>query len=204
MNQQTDMKERSILFAMANYVWNRVVCSKSTLDTYFIDAAPLGQEAPLEEPYISFNKLFGVRSLTEYREKIGVHIYYGFSFSWTERDDGLYEIKFATRWEYPIQAIIKALELDHEIKWFAVEENCTYVSKFYWNNGVKEDVMPIDDEAYFEWREAHMDFEESLEYCDDSLWYYLQTVEECWKTWESTDGFERYRDKAAYEVYPPL
>ena len=64
--------------------------------------------------------------------------------------------------------------------------------------------MPIDDAAYSEWRQAHMDFEESLEDCDDSLWYYLQSVEKCWKTWESTDSFKQYRDKIAYDVHPPL
>ena len=132
---------------MSNYVWNKVVCGQNTLDMYFIDAQPLGQKKPSEKSYISFNKLFGTQSLTEYREKIGVHISYGFGFSWTERDDGLYEIKFATRWEYPIQAIIRALELDHEAQWFAVEEACVYVSKFYWDKAVKEDVMFIDDDG---------------------------------------------------------
>lgn len=115
---------------MANYVSNKVVCSKDFLDTYLFDFFPCGPDNPMSEPYISFNKLFGLRSLSEYQEKIGVHIYYGFDFSWAKRDDGRYEVKFCTRWEYPIQAILKALELSHEVEWFAVEESCVFVSKF--------------------------------------------------------------------------
>ena len=84
---------------MANYVSNKVVCSKDFLDTYLFDFFPCGPDNPMSEPYISFNKLFGLRSLSEYQEKIGVHIYYGFDFSWAKRDDGRYEVKFCTRWE---------------------------------------------------------------------------------------------------------
>lgn len=69
-------------------------------------------------------------------------------------------------------------------------------------DGVRDGSIIIHSSS--EWRQAHMDFEESLEDCDDSLWYYLQSVEKCWKTWESTDSFKQYRDKTAYDVHPPL
>lgn len=185
---------------MANYVYSKVVCSKSTLDTYFIDPTPLGE--PQDEPYISFNKLFGVPSLNDYGKKIGIYIYYGFGFSWTRQDSGLYEIKFATRWQYPIQAIVKAVELDHDLKWFVVEECCAYVSKFYWSGGVKEDIMRIDADMYYAWNDDHMDLEDSLDDCDNLIWYYPQLTKGQWKTWESEDGFERYRDIDAYKIHP--
>ncbi len=35
---------------MANYVCNKVVCSKKILDRYFIDPEPLGKEYPVSEP----------------------------------------------------------------------------------------------------------------------------------------------------------
>ncbi len=189
---------------MANYVWNKVICSLATLETYFLDPFPLGPEHPVTEPYISFNKMFGVPSLNDYQENIGKYIYYGFGTSCAEVADGLVAIKFCIRWEYPIQAILRILELDHEVTWFAVEENHIYVSKFYWDGGVKEDVLLIDDDAFHEWFEAHATFVHFLPDCDDDIWYYLQTVEEHWKTWESNDNFERYRNKPAHEAVPLL
>lgn len=167
---------------MANYVMSKVICDKEILETYLIDWSPIDPEEILDEPYISFNKLFGVQSWGEYVDKIGTSIYYGFGFSWTKREDGRYEVKFATRWEYPIQAILRLLELSHEAQWFVVEENHIYVSKFYWDDGVKEDIMWIDYDDYDEWCCAHEDFEASLADSDDSLWYYLPTVKENWKT----------------------
>ena len=187
---------------MANYVWSKVICSKNVLNEYFIDRFPFGKEKALDDPYISFNKLFEIPSLEEYRKKVGVYIYYGFSFSWVERDDGLYEIKFSTRWEYPIQAILRTLELSHEVEWYVVEENHIYVSKFYWSNGVKESITLIEDDAYYKWLQENEEFEESLEDHDDPVWYYLETRERNWKIWESKDNFGRYRNKEAYKVTP--
>lgn len=188
---------------MSNYVWNRVVCSKSVLNTYFVDWFPFGRGEIREKPYISFNKLFNIETLAEYEEKVGVHVYYGFGDSWTGQPDGTYEIKFATRWEYPIQAILRTLELAHDVEWFAVEENHAYVSKFYWDNGIKEAVMRLED-AYYQWCSENEEFEEVLVNSDDMVWYYLQSVKENWKIWESDDNFERYRDKAAYRVICPF
>ncbi len=45
---------------MSNYVWNKVLCDKDTLDTYFIDYNPVGDRNLLSKPYITFNKLFEV------------------------------------------------------------------------------------------------------------------------------------------------
>ena len=46
---------------MANYVWHRVICNKATLDEYFIDYEPIEEGKLLNKPYITFNKMFGVK-----------------------------------------------------------------------------------------------------------------------------------------------
>ncbi len=188
---------------MSNYVWNKVICSKDALLMYFIDYIPAGID-PLETPYISFNKLFDIKSLDEYREKIGIHIYYGFGFSWAEQETGVYEIKFCTRCEYPIGAIIAAIELNHDIEWYAVEECTRYVSRFYWDDAVKENVACIDDDDYYSWSWDNCEFEDGLEDCDNSVWYYIEKKKHIWNEWESMDNFQRYVDTPAYEVECPF
>ena len=190
---------------MSNYVWHKVICRKEILDQYFIDQDPFGDGTKLQEPYITFNKLFGVHSLNEYSEKYGVHIYYGFGVSWEIQPSGLCTIKFCTRWEYPIKAIVQAITLENDIVWFAVEENCIYVSKFYWSEleGVQEDVLFIED-GYDKWLDVNWNFEDSLQDPDYGVWYYLQTVSNDWRTWKSDDGFSRYQDVAAVDVRIPM
>ncbi len=190
---------------MANYVNNRVVCTKEVLNTYFIDYSPISPDKVLEEPYISFNKLFGIQSLgePEYREQYGEHIYYGNGFSWKKQDNGLYEIKFTTRWQYPIQAILRAVELSHDTVWYAVEENDIYVSKFHWHDGVQEDVVLIDEDSYWTWREGREDFDDTLDDDDDMIWYYLEAIMPKWRAWKCEDLLERYRDKAMRDIDLP-
>ena len=187
---------------MSNYVSHRVVCREEVLYQYFIDKDPFGDGRTVEPPYISFNKLMNVKSLNEYSEKYGVYISYGCGFTWSLLGNGFCEIKFCTRWEYPIRAIIRTLELSHDSFWFAVEENHIYISKFYWEDGVKEDVLFIEEE-YSEWLDSNMEFDVSLEDSDDSVWYFLPSAAGKWHNWESTDGFARYMDVAAVYVQLP-
>ena len=42
---------------MANYVWNKVICDKYTLNMYFIDYEPIEQGRVLDKSYITFNKM---------------------------------------------------------------------------------------------------------------------------------------------------
>lgn len=54
---------------MANYVSNKVICSKKFFDKYFVDPYSLGTESYeycKEHKYISFNKLFEVKNVNEY------------------------------------------------------------------------------------------------------------------------------------------
>lgn len=184
---------------MSNYVWHKVLCRKEVLERYFIDVDPLGDGTPVEQPYLSFNKLFGVKSLNEYSDNYGVHIYYGYGCSWEMKPDGFCEAKFCTRWEYPIRAIIRTIELSHDTVWLAVEENRIYVSKFYWSDGVKEDVLNIED-GFDEWLDKNMEYDDSLEDPDDGVWHYLPTANGNWRNWPSSDNFSRYLDVAAVNV----
>ena len=187
---------------MANYVVNRVICRKEILDRYLIDYNPFGDGRSIPRPYITFNRLFDAKSLDEYSEKYGVTIAYNWSFLWNELSNGLYEIKFYTRWEYPIRAILRALEVSHDTVWFACEENHIYVSKFYWSGGVKEDVLHIEND-YYEWEEKNPLLFDTLEDGDDDVWYFLQGYKGTWKNWESHDGFKRYLDTSAINVKRP-
>ena len=187
---------------MANYVVNRVICRKETLDRYFLDCDPFGDGKAIPRPYITFNRLFDAKSLDEYSEKYGVTIAYNWSFLWNELSNGLYEIKFCTRWEYPIRAILRTLEVSHVTVWFACEENHIYVSKFYWSGGVKEDVLHIEND-YYEWEEKNPLLFDTLEDGDDDVWYFLQGYKGTWKNWESHDGFKRYLDTSAINVKRP-
>ncbi len=192
---------------MSNYVWNKVVCSKDTCEKYFLDYDPFGDGQLREVPYITFNKLFGVKSLDAYDKSIGRTISYSWGTSYKETENSLYEIKFAIRWDYPIQAIKKAIELDNSLVWYAVEENVIYVSKFYWDNGIKEDVVFVEDE-YYEWSMKNAEFDNSIldrDEGDDGIWYFLPTATLKWRNWESKDGFKRYENVPAYDVrYPWL
>lgn len=156
---------------------------------------------PLDHPYISFNKLVGVNSLNEYDDLYGEHIYYGWGFTWEEREDGLVEIKFLTRWEYPICAITKAIEIAHDTEWYAVEENYIYVSHFYWDDGVKEDVLYIEDE-YSDWRHKYPEFSDVIELPDEIAWYYLNTAKGRWQRQECDDLVAKYKGKPAYKITP--
>lgn len=181
---------------MSNYVWHRIVCHKETLEQYFLDS-----DSPTYHT-ITLNKLFGVKDIDEYKEKYGVPIYYGYSYSWNELPDGLYEIKFCTRWEYPIRAIIRTLELDHDAQWFAVEESDYYVSRFYWLNGVQEDILFLGDE-YEQWYEDHVDYDNPLDDPDREVWHYLPHSTGTWHNWKSDDGFARYLDTPVIHVEKP-
>ena len=186
---------------MANYVWNKVLCDKNTLENYFMDYNPFGDGELLVEPYITFNKLFDVASLDEYSKKIGIHISYDYGFSYERKGDNQYEVMFCTRWKYPIEAIKKALTMFHNMEWYAVEENCIYVSKFCWNGGINESVMVIEKE-YDSWLGKNMEFCDSLKTPDCAVWHYLQSVEEIWQDWESDNGFQRYEDSVVNITLP--
>lgn len=187
---------------MANYVSNKVLCSKSFFDKYFLDPYSLGEESYEycnENKYISFNKLFDVKDINEYYEKYGEYIYYGCFYEIKEIDDELVEVKFKTKHYYPIFAIIKAIEIDHNIVWYCVEENIIYISKFFWNqNGIMEETLNIENDEFYEWYDncdKKMDF-----LADDTLWYY-EPKDSKWTVWECDDLITKYKANCPYSEY---
>lgn len=81
-------------------------------------------------------------------------------------------MKFATCWKYPIFAIFNAIEKDNSIMWYAVEENCIYVSRFYWSDGVQESISIFGCE-YEDWYYNNEILMESIEDSDYHIWYYM-------------------------------
>ncbi|HFU3730364.1 TPA: hypothetical protein ACGO80_002053 [Streptococcus suis] len=178
---------------MANYVYQQVICSKDFFETYFLDSYPI-DERKIDPPYISFNKLVCVKNIGEYGEQFGEYIYYGYGFTYQMRSDGLMVVTFATQRAYPIAAIRAAIQLDHSLEWYAIEENCIYVSRFYWNNGVKEVICLLgDDFAERAWDKY--EFEESLADSDHIVWYFLLENDAKWLGWSSGLGLPRYYEE---------
>lgn len=107
---------------MANYLSNMVICNKSFYEKYFFDSNPFGDKIVdkyiKKYPYITFNKLYNVNSLNEYENMYGTYIYYGLGYTIKYIEKNLVEIKFKTQWNYPIYAIKKAIELNHDIVWY--------------------------------------------------------------------------------------
>lgn len=179
---------------MANYVYNRVVCTKEILNKYFLDDEPFEEGVKLNEPYITFNKLFNTKLDENYSGLYGESIYYGDGFKYNELENGNIEILFNTRWRYPIKAIEKALELcKNDIIWYAVEENLIYVSKFYWDNEIREETLYLED------RDNFNEFNENNPEPQSNFWIWEYPVEkqDGWKIWQCNDFDERY-----FKEYP--
>ncbi len=188
---------------MANYVVNKVVCTEEILNEYFIDYYPIDQNEKLEEPYISFNKLFGVKSLNEYAQKYGEYIYYGWSFSYEKNKEGLIEIKFLTRWLYPIYAIVKSIEMfKDKLIWYACEGNKIYLSKFFLDGeNMQENTLYLENTEYDDWIGDNQDYIEKIEYPDDEIWHYDYKSRKDWKIWRSDNLIKRYFDQYPAKEY---
>lgn len=189
---------------MSNYVYNRIICTKDFFEKYFLDFEPFGKNNVPDSPYITFHKLFGAATYYDYDSKYSARVYNGYGFHWEEIHDKQIEVKFCTRWEYPVEVIIKALELGQgQIEWFSCEENHVYVSCFCWTSeGVVEHVLVLDDN-YWDWideNEAHLEKIIGDRDFDDEVWYYLPLCKYAWKTWPSCDIYSRYAGKAAVHV----
>lgn len=188
---------------MANYVYNRVVCTRAFFEKYFLDHKPFGESKIPDSPYITFHKLFGLPSFYDYDLNYSASIYNGCGFDWCDLLGNKVEVKFCTRWEYPIEVIIKALELGQDqIEWFACEENHVYVSKFQWSeDGIEELTYSLGDD-YWDWEEKNKNFLGKMIgdiVCDDKVWY-LPLRKDAWKKRPDQDIISRYWGKAAYRA----
>ena len=172
---------------MSNYVWSKIICNQEVFDKIVMDS-PTNPSHSI----ISFHKILGV----DYDDREARNVLVA------KIADDTYELKYCQRWCYPITCITRLIENFHDVIWYLVEENHIYVSKFYWDNGVKEDIMDIEYQ-YYDWLDENPIFGDALDFSDDDVWYFLKTLKENWINWESTDNFARYLDIAAYDVdYP--
>ena len=188
---------------MSNYISNKMICSKKFLNDYLIDYYPFDAKEKLKKPYITFNKLFNLKSLDEYRKQIGTHIDYGYGFSYKKLNNDLYEVKFHTRNYYPIEAIVRSISLDHNVIWYATEEEYIYLSQFSWNKDkIVEDVLPLEKERFYKWQDENENLYESLSDSDDDIWYYDYDNDTDWKIWDCDDLIKRYNNNyPAHEFY---
>ena len=184
---------------MSNYVYNRVTCSKNFFKKYFYDTNPFGDKEidnyVKEHPYITFNKLFGLNSLNEYMEKYGTYIYYGYGHIYKDIGNDVIEVKFKTRWYYPIYAIIKSIELEHDIIWYACEECVAHISKFSWKDNKVIEEVAVPDDIFYDWYYENEDKYEELDDADDLLWYYNLEKRLNWKICEDNDLIKKYEEK---------
>ena len=193
---------------MANYVSNKVICKKSFFDKYFLDPYSLGEDSYdycKEHKYISFNKLFGVKDVSEYYDKYGEYVYYGRFYTVKKLDKENVEVKFHTRSCYPICAIKKAIELDHSIIWYAFEENIIYISKFVWENEkVIEKTLYIETSDFDEWYDKYIyngNTYDEIDDADDAIWYYNYDDKKDWIIWPCDDLIKRYKDAYPAKQY---
>lgn len=168
---------------MANYVYNKIICSKKFFDEYFYNE---------ERDMILL-------------DKEGSYIYRGFGHKYKEISEDLVEVKFASKWDYPIDVIVEAINIDHSIKWYAIEENCVYISKFEYDekrSKVKESIVILDSNFDdFLGKLLNADLKVELEDADDLIWYCKLNLFNNWIEWETkTDKelIERYTN----ERYP--
>lgn len=197
---------------MANYVYNRVICTKDFFEKYFLDDNPFGespdQKIAWPKDYITFNKLFQCHSIEEYRTLTNcTTIDYGSGTSFHEIGTGRYEVLFDTRWYYPIKAIVKACELARgNLVWYAIEENEIYFSKFFWqDNQVMEETIFIEnDEDFEDFRDDLWDDLSELPefvYPDFWIWGYQPETKTGWTIWPSDDLSKRYLNNYPADKY---
>ncbi len=172
-----------------NFVQNKVICSKEILEKYFLDDNPFGDSNILKEPYITFNKILKNKLDNDYERQFGAQIYYGFGYEYNIIKDDIYEIKFITMRYYPIMAITELLKLcKNKVVWYAFEESSDYISKFYWNEKIKEEILCIN---------SRKDVEEFLDLTEESdsefwIWDYKPEKKDEWKISDSNNLIEKY------------
>lgn len=95
--------------------------------------------------------------------------------------------------------------MNYGLKEYAIEENCVFLSCFYWNDGVREKVKYYYDNANLwedEREQEDPDYWDRFEDPDYWIWEYVDISPEPWVEWPDEDGFHRY-DKAIIDVVLP-
>lgn len=125
----------------------------------------------------------------DYERQFGAQIYYGAGFEYNRLKDDIYEVKFITMRYYPIMAITELLKLcQNKVVWYAFEESSDYISKFYWSEEIKEEILYINNSKDFE------EFLDLTEECDSEfwIWNYKPENKDEWKISSSNNLIEKY------------
>ena len=86
-------------------------------------------------------------------------------------------------------AITELLKLcKNKVVWYAFEESSDYISKFYWNEKIKEEILCIN---------SRKDVEEFLDLTEESdsefwIWDYKPEKKDEWKISDSNNLIEKY------------
>lgn len=161
---------------MSNFVSNRIICKKDFLKKYLYDENPAGvlQQSISPIAKLSFNHLFSMSTIDEYKAVHGTTIAYDYGVGCMEMDPDFVDIRFQTEKCYPIRAILKAIELDHSIIWMCVEDNYQYISIFQWSSDIDDVKEYIVDLLNSDKYAAHIEEIGSMTIhsWDEGLWHY--------------------------------
>lgn len=161
---------------MSNYVSNRIICKKDFLKKYLYDEHPAGvlQQSISPIAKISFNHLFSMSTIDQYKAVHGTTIAYDYGVGCMDIDQDFVDIRFQTERYYPIRAILKAIQLDHSIIWLCVEDNYQYISIFQWSSDEEKVTELIVDLFNSDEYVAHIEEIGSMviHSWDDGLWHY--------------------------------
>ena len=192
---------------MSYSIYNKVICSNDFVNNYFIDHYPfkkykIGILNYVKEEYITFNRICGAESVNDYMDRFGAYIYYGRGHSIKQINANTSEVMFATSRYYPIAAIIKAIEIDHSVVWYAVVEELIYLSKFCWRDGkVVELTLNLEMDEFYDWQEDNESLWDSIDECDCEVWHYIDKRDINWIEWECDDLIERYKSNVPIKEY---
>ena len=170
----------------ADTIYNRVICTGAFFQKWLLDDTAEDEETSS----ISFQKLLSRNDELEAYNDVPRN------YSINSLENGFVELKFTTRWFYPIQAICSALETEHDLTWYAAGDNYDYVSKFVWNNkAVEEYVLFLKRSAFEIWVKERMDWIKKQRYepFESLVWLYRPEEVQKWKGPVPGDLFVRYQ-----------
>lgn len=181
---------------MSNFVSNRIICSKEVYQKYLEDHYSFGKYT--SRPYISFRKILNDDLLRECDE----HPYTAFGKEIIE-SNGMIDLRFQTRSNFPIRSIAELLAMEHQVIWYVAEDNRLFVTRFTFNDGIAEEIRLLDSESDFEeymdlycGSDGCEDLSESLSEADDIVWHFQPEKKKGWVRMCKRDIISLYEGSA--------
>ncbi len=188
---------------MSNFVWHRLICHRNVTEELFSDSAFCIRCGSCELPGISFRRVYDLFHVDPETDLISGRDSYiandqGISVHFVSEE--LCELMFLTRNFYPVFVIFKTLEMFHDTIWYAVEENCVYVSKFIWETDQLVEYAVYIEKEYGKWLESNFDYALSVQNPDSDVWHFMENGRMKWKPWDNRDPVETYSNFMADDV----